>query len=590
MDYYHFLEEKQTLADEDCYSFLEEKNKQLYSEMDNNYMFQDNLGFKEDKEEQKEESFFVVGADVPKDDVLEEGNTRSTCIDFEVKDVEDEESFLNKCQEQNNNFFFVFEEEDLDINRPECIFFEGYDNQETSKSKYMNINISEEIAKDEMMESMNQKFRSDNNISDKDSTNYDVLANLKNSLQMEISKNHFNSSIGLNDRYKVKKGIGTETTVAEYLLTNRNNLNSLNNEYIDLRNNDTQMEEQSEQSVVTEELTRKSTYKTFSEKSTCYTNSGSVFNTSVNGSNVATTGSNNIILNQSTKNNIYFDNRLQSNLVRINLSEQKFNNKKNKERKLVFNKELMLNENIFDFSVKFFNGFFSCFNKNHNNKIYFIKLYYLFPILLDSRIPIGNTNETDDSTVFNNFEKSKMDLDLDKPKAIFISSNTEKNPIKSKNKVKLKEPNLRKKLKLAFNTKLINLINMLLTLLTSAKFKSFPQLQHTDPHKKNNFELFNNTVRSVLEKTSQEAKKTIFKFYHCKSIIDSLLEIDKEIKLFKTASQEILSRLLEYNYGTVFSLYFNSDLFRLRPKNLAFKIWEDMLEDLAKNFEKYVNS
>ena len=122
----------------------------------------------------------------------------------------------------------------------------------------------------------------------------------------------------------------------------------------------------------------------------------------------------------------------------------------------------MLNENIFDFSVKFFNGFFSCFNKNHNNKIYFIKLYYLFPILLDSRIPIGNTNETDDSTVFNNFEKSKMDLDLDKPKAIFISSNTEKNTIKSKNKVKLKEPNLRKKLKLAFNTKLINLINNML--------------------------------------------------------------------------------------------------------------------------------
>ena len=130
---------------------------------------------------------------------------------------------------------------------------------------------------------------------------------------------------------------------------------------------------------------------------------------------------------------------------------------------------------------------------------------------------------------------------------------------------------------------------MLLTLMTSAKFKSFPQIAHTDPHKKNNFEIFNNSVKSLLEKTSVEAKKTLFKFYNCQNILESLFEIDKELRVFKTASQVILTRLLDYNYGTLFSLYFSSDLFKLRPKNLAFKLWEDILEDLAKNFEKFVN-
>ena len=150
-----------------------------------------------------------------------------------------------------------------------------------------------------------------------------------------------------------------------------------------------------------------------------------------------------------------------------------------------------------------------------------------------------------------------------------------------------KESNIRKKLKTLFNKKVTELINILLIVISSCKFKTFTNINHTDPHKKNNILLFNQTLKAIFSMNKIE-KQTIEKLYNREQIIKSLLMLNDEILSEKIIFLEIIRGILNTNYGKMLSLFYSSNLFQNREKNQMSLGLEEIFEELGRKFYTFI--
>eukprot|EP00340_Litonotus_pictus_P004980 CAMPEP_0170517406 /NCGR_PEP_ID=MMETSP0209-20121228/3413_1 /TAXON_ID=665100 ORGANISM="Litonotus pictus, Strain P1" /NCGR_SAMPLE_ID=MMETSP0209 /ASSEMBLY_ACC=CAM_ASM_000301 /LENGTH=614 /DNA_ID=CAMNT_0010802647 /DNA_START=8 /DNA_END=1852 /DNA_ORIENTATION=- len=566
--------------------------------------------FNEDKEYSSIEENLRLGEesdenaeDVPKEDGYEEGNTRSTCIDFDFQDIEDEESFTNFCNTQQGQFMGVFNDEDFDIRNPNCVFYREKEFQETQNSLLYDLDESLKMSiraenKESHLSRVNRKGsigeagrtikrKKEVEQAGKKKGNWTEKVKKKEGQIEAVNKSMKENMIHRDELIEFdipgkNRGGGWETAFMDQVGMDMDTY-SLNSGFVQLSN-------------------------ACSNISTNYSSNGTF---SCNESQQMTQGItpfmsfpinidyNHSIAYSKTRNEESTTNNIDTEISSSHTQKNKVATKNYDNGSLqLLNTVNLIQENIFDYSFKMFYSFFQDFFPSNQYKIYCIKLKDLFPALLDNKINLyspsthqekTNTQSLPGELTTNNTAFLEL-TEAELPSLPGHTIPTRPSLLNSGiHKIKLKESNLRKKIKLVFNSKLVNLLNMLLTLLSGCKLKSFPQITHSDPHRKNNIEFFSQSVKEIVEKLSLEAKKTVFKLLKSPEILESLFKLESEIIGYKNISFQLLKTILELPYGKVMSMYFKSDLFQLRQKSLAMKIYEDRIDFLSKNFESYVN-
>lgn len=449
----------------------------------------------------EEESFT---SEAPKDDIYDNDQTRSTCIDADLKENEEEESNFG------NNLFNLFETDDFDIRNPNSIsypednFFESDDlylfKYNTEEKQTYNPEISNFLS---LKEDLNQQ----SNL---------VVKNL-----------HFNErNKGENYKYYRK-----ESNDSNIIFPNENKITP-----IKLLNRKKKV-----LSDVFSDSGRTINKSDIRSLKTC----------SVNYSGVSTCNS--------TQKSEFSNNRHNEEFTPILtfVYDQRYYEINNK--KFYLGKNAFDEINVFDFSAKMI---INC---------------------LEEALPSHKLFLTKTKDLLKSYLNTDLRLAL---KADTFSNET-------KHKVKLKESNIRKKLKLTFNEKLVNLINLLLNIFGSNKLKPFPQLNHSDPHKNNNIELFKTSISELFSSKSSEVRKTVLSL-KLTTIVQSFLELDTEVVKFKILSLEILKKVLNMTYGSLFKMYFSSEMYinRIIDKNLSedCKKIEIFHNEIALKFDDFLSS
>lgn len=268
-----------------------------------------------------------------------------------------------------------------------------------------------------------------------------------------------------------------------------------------------------------------------------------------------------------------YESCLRKNLANIKKDQKPFNVIDNTVYK--FNYAYGIS-NIFDYSLTLLHYLYNkMWQSKSNVGILFIKFNQLYSSFINCKIdyrpgiieknkhPPFNNNLIENSTKSKIFQINKVD------------------------KKWLKESNIRKKLKSLFNKKVTELINILLIVISSCKLKTFTNISHNDPHKKNNTLLFNQTLKVIFSLNKNE-KQTVQKLFNNEQIIKSLLMLNDEILSEKIIFLELIRGILNTNYGKMLSLFYSSSLFLKREKNQMSLGLEEIFEELGRKFYTYI--
>lgn len=206
-------------------------------------------------------------------------------------------------------------------------------------------------------------------------------------------------------------------------------------------------------------------------------------------------------------------------------------------------------ENPFDYCLNLLKVFYNKYWCVYNNRVFFMKFDELFKLLFIRSLNIVNT-------------------------------------AKRKNQ-SLKTANIRKRAKILFNKKLINMLNLMLTVLSSSKLKNFAQIVSDDPHRKNNILLLDKPLKSILAEENSESRRTISKIFD-NEILHSMLLLDHDCFQEKSILSEILKALLNASYGWLYTSFYKSDFYH------EFIQFDDSIReiesfnDIAKEFVSYI--
>jgi hypothetical protein len=153
-----------------------------------------------------------------------------------------------------------------------------------------------------------------------------------------------------------------------------------------------------------------------------------------------------------------------------------------------------------------------------------------------------------------------------------------------------KDSNLRKRLKLLFNKKIVCLLDIFILLITNSKFKALPQINHTDPHKKNNTVLFDTHMIDLFSPNSKfSIKRSLITLFNNKDIIKSLMQFDQEIMTEKLILLELLKAMMYSKYGKLAGIFFTSEQFLTRDKNIENLPLEGRFDELGKTLYEYMS-
>lgn len=243
--------------------------------------------------------------------------------------------------------------------------------------------------------------------------------------------------------------------------------------------------------------------------------------------------------------------------------------------------------NIFDYSISLLKH---TYNKLWRNYEGFQKpILYKFQSHLQSLLRCRLNITSADLLLYSDIQTKKIFSVEKVKKEVTNNINILRKNTEAKQNILKKDSNVRKKLKLMFNSKILSLLDIFILLITNGKFKSFPQIMHNDPHKKNNIKLFDSILFEVILKNECSLKRSLKTLFNKRDILQSLLLFDKEIASEKLILFELLKAFLHSKYGKLVNLFFNSDFFIHREKfdNSAV---EKKYEELGKDMHRYFSS
>lgn len=236
--------------------------------------------------------------------------------------------------------------------------------------------------------------------------------------------------------------------------------------------------------------------------------------------------------------------------------------------------------NVFDYSFTLFEGITSKIESFASKKFIHLKLCQLISIYssLSINIRMTKTNQSRLSSQIFNITKVKKEAvqqikDLKPPHQFPFSSEG------------IRKANVRKKLKELFNSKIIELINVLLNCIASFKVKNLKPFISSDPHKQANSLLFSQQLIEVLTLASTDTKKVINSIYYN---VDSLLKLDAEITREKKLCLDFLKEVINLQYGSLLGMFFSSQMFRKRKKGSLNSSIEALVDQLGISFQDYV--